>query len=90
MSDRMTFDDLRSILVEAAGSAGEAPLGPEAVDADLYELGYDSLALMETSAYIRARFRVDIPEAELAELRTLRQILNCVNALVLAGEGSPR
>lgn len=79
MSDRMAFDELRSILVAAAGTAEEAELSREVIDTDLYELGYDSLALMEVAARIKDRFAVEIPDDEVTELRTFRLILERVN-----------
>jgi len=81
MSAPMNYDDLRSILVEAAGSAEGVDLeSQEIIDTDLYLLGYDSLALMEMGARIQQRFGVDIPDEEVTELRTFRTILNRVNS----------
>ncbi|WP_207934283.1 acyl carrier protein [Actinomadura sp. KC06] len=80
MSDRMKYGDLRSILVEAAGSVQQLDDGQEIIDADLYDLGYDSLALMEMAARIKERFDVDIPDEEVTDLRTLRHILDRVNS----------
>jgi minimal PKS acyl carrier protein len=74
----MLFDDLRSILVEAAGEV-DAELSQDVIDADLYELGYDSLALLEMAARIRERFAVEIPDDEVTDLRTFRLILDRVN-----------
>lgn len=90
MSDRMMFDDLRSILVEAAGSTEEAELSHEIIDTDLYDLGYDSLALMEMAARIKERFAVEISDDEVTHLRTFRLVLNYVNAAIdtTAREGS--
>jgi acyl carrier protein len=76
------FDDLRSILVEAAGSLEGAELSPEIIDADLYDLGYDSLALLEVSARIKQRYAVEIPDDEVTDLRTFRLILDRVNASI--------
>jgi minimal PKS acyl carrier protein len=78
----MKYDDLRSILIEAAGSVEEVAMGPsqEIIDKDLYDLGYDSLALMEMAALIKQRFAVDIPDDEVVDLRTFRQILGRVNS----------
>ena len=73
------FDDLRSLLVEAAGSAEETELSREIIDTDLYDLGYDSLALLEMAALIKQRFAVDIPDDEVTNLRTFRLILDRVN-----------
>ncbi|HEY8979013.1 MAG TPA: acyl carrier protein [Streptomyces sp.] len=81
MSAPMNYDDLRSILVEAAGEAEGVDLeSQEIIDTDLYLLGYDSLALMEMGARIQQRFGVDIPDEEVTELRTFRTILNRVNS----------
>jgi minimal PKS acyl carrier protein len=80
MSDQMMFDDLRSILIEAAGSADRTELSQEIIDTDLYDLGYDSLALLEMAALIKQRFAVEIPDDDVPELRTFRLILDRVNA----------
>lgn len=82
MTDRVMFDDLRSILVEAAGSTEEAELSQETIDTDLYDLGYDSLALLEMAARIKQRFAVEIPDDEVTDLRTFRLILERVNASI--------
>jgi minimal PKS acyl carrier protein len=82
MSDRIAFDDLRVILVEAAGSLEGAELSQEIIDADLYDLGYDSLALLEMAARIKQRYAVEIPDDEVTDLRTFRLILDRVNASI--------
>ncbi|WP_416971113.1 acyl carrier protein [Streptomyces sp. 4F14] len=85
MSARMSYDDLRTILVEAAGTAEGVDLASlEVIDTDLYGLGYDSLALMELGARIQQRFGVDIPDEEVTELRTFRTILDRVNSSISA------
>jgi act minimal PKS acyl carrier protein len=83
MSARMNYDDLRSILVEAAGSAeGVDLMSQEIIDTDLYGLGYDSLALMELATRIQQRFGVSISDDEVTELRTFRTILDRVNSSI--------
>jgi minimal PKS acyl carrier protein len=74
----MTIDDLRTILVSCAGES-DGPLDGDIRDVDFDELGYDSLALMETAARIRSDFGVTIPDERIAELRTPREILDLVN-----------
>jgi act minimal PKS acyl carrier protein len=74
----MTIDDLRTILVACAGES-DGPLHDDIRDVDFDELGYDSLALMETAARIRSDFGVTIPDERIAELRTPREILDLVN-----------
>jgi act minimal PKS acyl carrier protein len=74
----MTIDDLRTILVACAGES-EGVLDGDIRDRDFDELGYDSLALMETAARIRSDFGVTIPDERIAELRTPGEILDLVN-----------
>jgi acyl carrier protein len=81
MTQTMKFDDLRAVLIKAAGAAENVDLGDDLMDADLYAIGYDSLALMEMAALIKQRFSVSISDDEVTELRTFRLILDRVNAL---------
>jgi act minimal PKS acyl carrier protein len=74
----MTIDDLRTILVACAGES-DGVLDGDIRDMDFDELGYDSLALMETAARIRSDFGVTIPDERIAELRTPGEILDLVN-----------
>lgn len=76
----MTIDDLRKILVESAGEADGAVLDGDIRNVDFDELGYDSLALMETAARIKSQFGVIIPDERIAELRTPGEILDLVNS----------
>ncbi|PWG13582.1 actinorhodin polyketide synthase [Streptomyces sp. V2] len=79
----MSYDDLRAILVEAAGSAEGVDLtGQDILDSDLYDVGYDSLALIEVGARIQQRYGIDIPDEEVTELRTFRTILDRVNSSI--------
>jgi act minimal PKS acyl carrier protein len=74
----MTIDDLRTILVACAGES-DGVLDGDIRDMDFDELGYDSLALMETAARIRSDFGVTIPDERIADLRTPGEILDLVN-----------
>ena len=78
----VNFDELRTILIEAAGTADDVDLTDDLIDTDLYDLGYDSLALMEMAALIKQRFGVVISDEEVTELRTFRLLLDRVNASV--------
>jgi minimal PKS acyl carrier protein len=74
---KMTIDDLRRVLVECAGE-GDG-LSGDIHDRAFDELGYDSLALMETAARIAAEYGVAIPDEVVAELKTPREVLDLVN-----------
>ncbi|MDX3380599.1 acyl carrier protein [Streptomyces niveiscabiei] len=83
MNTPMSYDDLRAILVEAAGSAEGVDLtSQDILDSDLYDVGYDSLALIEVGARIQQRYGIDIPDEEVTELRTFRTILDRVNSSI--------
>jgi minimal PKS acyl carrier protein len=79
MGTNMTFGDLRRILIECAGLPEEVELTERSLDTELGDLGYDSLAQLETAARITQQFGVEIPDEEVADLRTLRAILDRVN-----------
>lgn len=82
----ITADDLLGILIESAGAAeqierGDAgAAGERLLDEPFDELGYDSLALIESAAVIKRRFGVKIPDEEITELGTPRELLDLVNA----------
>lgn len=48
-------------------------------DADLFEQGTDSLDMMNIALMIEEKYQVKIPDAELAKLRTLRDIVIYIN-----------
>lgn len=76
MSDdtTMTLDDLRRILSESAGSEG-GQLDGDILDTTFTELGYDSLALLETTAVIQQEYGVEVPD----KVVTPRDLLDSVN-----------
>ncbi|QFZ18804.1 acyl carrier protein [Saccharothrix syringae] len=76
---KMTVHDLHRILVQCAGEAEQGVLGADALDRDFDDLGYDSLALMETAAQIAKEYGVEISDERVAELRTPREVLAVVN-----------
>ncbi|MEU2389657.1 acyl carrier protein [Streptomyces sp. NPDC007369] len=75
----MTLDDLRRILSESAGSE-EGQLDGDILDTEFAELGYDSLALIETASVIQRDYGVEIPD----KLATPRELLDSVNGLLVA------
>jgi act minimal PKS acyl carrier protein len=80
----MTIDDLRRILVVCAGEADTGRLDTDIGDREFTELGYDSLALMETVARIEQEYGVRIPDERIAELTTPRELLALVNGAAAA------
>jgi act minimal PKS acyl carrier protein len=81
----MTIDDLRDVLAACAGGAENASLNGDFSDLDFEELGYDSLALMETAARIEQDYGVHLPDDLVTELRTPRELLDFVTGAQLNG-----
>ncbi|GAA4827550.1 acyl carrier protein [Saccharopolyspora rosea] len=76
---QLTLDELRRILAECSGAEAEEHPGSDVLDTAFDDLGYDSLALIETGARIKQEYGITIPEDELTELRTPRDMLDIVN-----------
>ncbi|WP_280266628.1 acyl carrier protein [Nocardia wallacei] len=88
MSTIMTIDELRRILVACAGGDEDAPeLAGDFSAVEFEELGYDSLALIETASRIQHDFGVTVPEEQLIELKTPQELIDIVNNR-LAGAAS--
>ncbi|MFF8595166.1 acyl carrier protein [Streptomyces sp. NPDC015220] len=79
---QITIDDIRRILLACAG--GMEGIGPDTDITDLTfeELGYDSLALMESAAQIKQDFGVDVSDDEINEATTPKELADLVNGLV--------
>lgn len=74
----MTIDDLRRILTECAGMDEGVNLDGDILDTPFTDLGYDSLALMETASRIKEEFGVRISDEEIAVVETPRLLLEAV------------
>lgn len=75
----LTVDDLIQIMRECAGEDEAVDLGGKIADADFDDLGYDSLALMETLSRVERRFSISLPEENLEEIRTPEAFVTFVN-----------
>ncbi|WP_328328295.1 MULTISPECIES: acyl carrier protein [unclassified Streptomyces] len=82
MSNDITVDDLRRILASCAGATEGGSLDGDILDKSFDNLGYDSLAMMETASVISREFGIVIPDDELFDLETPRALLDLVNGLV--------
>lgn len=75
----LTPADLYAILVAGVGEPDDGATPDTFLDVPFADLGYDSLALMETAAAIVARTGVRIPDERIVELETPRAVLDQVN-----------
>nr|ADO32788.1 acyl carrier protein [Streptomyces vietnamensis] len=76
---RLTLDVLRTILVACAGEDDSADLSGDILDTTFEDLGYDSLALMESAARIEREFGVTLDDDDVNEALTPRLLLDLVN-----------
>lgn len=74
-----TVEDLKRIMRDCAGEEESVDLDGEILDLRFEELGYDSLALIETTSRISREFGVQLPEEELGEIGTVRELLELIN-----------
>lgn len=75
-----TLDDLKQTIQACAGQDESVDLSGDISDETFSELGYDSLAVMETAGRVQREFRVELPEDEVGELKTPRDFVDFVNA----------
>jgi act minimal PKS acyl carrier protein len=79
-----TIDDLKRFLRESAGEDEALDLDGEVLDQTFEELGYDSLALMETTSRIERALVVVLPEDAVSVVDTPRQYVGFVNGRLAA------
>ncbi|MFD8220599.1 acyl carrier protein [Streptomyces sp. NPDC059697] len=74
-----TLDDLRRILLEAAGVDESVDLAGDIIDIDFQALGYESLALLETGGRIEREFGISLDDSALSDAVTPRGLIDIVN-----------
>ncbi|MEV4498043.1 acyl carrier protein [Micromonospora arborensis] len=75
---------LRDILRECAGEDDAADLQGDILDVPFSDLGYDSLALLETASVIQRRFGARLADDAVTRAETPRALLDLTNE-TLAG-----
>ncbi|WP_327208863.1 acyl carrier protein [[Kitasatospora] papulosa] len=73
-----TLADLKRVMRECAGEGENVDLDGDILDAPFENLGYDSLALLETATRIERELGVRMPEEVLSGARTPRLLLDAV------------
>ncbi|MFI6350050.1 acyl carrier protein [Streptomyces sp. NPDC050560] len=76
----VTIDDLRRLLAECAGEDEAVDLSEDILDTTFGDLGYDSLALMETSARITSEYGITVPDEDFTGAATPRAVLDALAA----------
>jgi act minimal PKS acyl carrier protein len=73
----MSIDELHGILINCAG--GDDALRGDIAGVSFEELGYDSLALIETGTALKREYGVVIPDEQLIEVRNPAELLALIN-----------
>jgi minimal PKS acyl carrier protein len=87
-SREFTLDDLRRILRDGAGTDEGVDLGVDILDATFDELGYESLAMLETGGRIEREFGISLDDSVLADSTTPRALIEAVNEHIAVTAGT--
>ncbi|MDW8805212.1 acyl carrier protein [Streptomyces scabiei] len=79
-----TIEDLKRILQEGAGADESVDLDGDILDTDFEELGYESLALLETGGRIEREYGITLDDDVITDSRTPRSFIGAVNASLQA------
>ncbi|WP_261564683.1 acyl carrier protein [Frankia gtarii] len=79
MSDSFTVSDLTRLMREVAGEDESVDLDGDILDLDFADLGYDSLAILETSGRIARDYGIVLDDDALTDAHTPRVFLGLVN-----------
>ncbi|MFI1103532.1 MULTISPECIES: acyl carrier protein [Streptomyces] len=80
MATTFTLDDLKRILLEAAGADEGVDLDGDILDTEFEVLGYESLALLETGGRIEREYGISLDDDALTDATTPRALIDVVNA----------
>ncbi|WP_327727884.1 acyl carrier protein [Streptomyces sp. NBC_00487] len=84
MSRIFTLNDLKRILLEGSGAPDGTGLEGDILDADFADIGYDSLALLETASRVEREYGIELDETVVGEASTPRALLEAISAHLLA------
>jgi act minimal PKS acyl carrier protein len=82
--DRLTIDQLRTILLEAAGEPELSGTDDDIEDTEFTDLGYDSISLLEAAGRIERDCGVRLDDDLIVSARTPRALLAVVNERLAA------
>jgi act minimal PKS acyl carrier protein len=78
-TEPFTIDDLRQVLRAAAGEGDGVSLDSDILDVSFADLGYDSLALLETGGRIERERGIELADSTITDAETPRALITCVN-----------
>ena len=83
-TQQFTLDDLKRILLAGAGADEAVDLDADILDTGFDQLGYESLALLETSSRIEREYGITLDDSTLTDAVTPRDLIEVVNAHLTA------
>ena len=87
-SGEFTIKDLRRIMHESAGEGDGADVDVATMDTEFIQLGYESLALLETGSRIEREFGIKLDDSALFDSPTPRALIEAVNEQLVLPEAS--
>lgn len=79
---QLTLDRLKDILLECAGADEAVDLQRDILDIEFAELGYDSIALLETAGRIQRSYGARLDDNVVIKARTPRELLALTNRAI--------
>ncbi|MGI5455129.1 acyl carrier protein [Streptomyces sp. CA-249302] len=83
---QMTLEDLTALLRECAGEDETIDLDGDVLDTPFDELGYDSLAVLQTTGRIERDYDIQLSDDTVAEASTPRLLLEFINEALAGAE----
>jgi minimal PKS acyl carrier protein len=74
-----TLDDLKRLLLAAAGIDDSIDFDDDILDTTFDDLGYESLALLETGSLIEREFDLSLDDGTVVDAETPRALIEVVN-----------
>ena len=87
-NQQFTDADLKRILIESAGADDETDLDGDILDVTFDDLGYESLALLETSGRIEREYGITLDDTTVTDATTPRALIEVVNAHLATASGT--
>ncbi|MEV6954722.1 phosphopantetheine-binding protein [Streptomyces sp. NPDC051183] len=81
-SKSFTLEDLKRIIIDAAGVAEGVDLEGDILDTTFATLQYESLALLEAGSLIEREYDISLDEEAVDDTLTPRALIDVVNALI--------
>ncbi|MDQ1128961.1 acyl carrier protein [Microbacterium sp. SORGH_AS_0888] len=80
MSTNIDIKDVWTALVEGSGTDDADALLTALETRSFDELGYDSLAVLETGLRLRRDSGADVPDTQIANAQTAQELINLINS----------